>query len=64
MNLDEFELQIRNVIEQTLNQLQTVTLLVSQLETRISETGQAVQTIGQLAETFVLEQREQPSSEG
>lgn len=59
MNLDEFEAQTRDAIEETLNQLQTATLLVSELESKISQTGQAVQALGQMIESFVAEQRHQ-----
>jgi ABC-type transporter Mla subunit MlaD len=57
MELEEFETQTRDAIEQTLNQLHTATLLVAQLETQISETGRAVQALSQMVETFVSEQK-------
>ena len=58
MNLDEFESQTRDVIEQTLNQLHTATLLIAQLENQVSETGKTVQALSQLIETFVAQQKE------
>jgi hypothetical protein len=63
MNLEEFELQTRDVLEQTLNQLQAATLLATELETRISAAGQSVQALGQLIETFVAEQKKQQISD-
>jgi hypothetical protein len=66
MNVEEFELQARDAIEQTLNHLQTATLLATELETRIAEPGQSVQALGQLIEMFVADQKNQqnqPSSD-
>lgn len=60
MNLDEFESQSREVIEQTLNQLQSANLLLNELEAKVLEAGQTVQTLGQLIEAYVAEQRNQP----
>ncbi len=59
MNLDELESQTRNVVEQALTQLQTVTLLISDLESRVAQAGQSVQELSQLIETFVSSQRSQ-----
>jgi hypothetical protein len=61
MNLEEFEAQTRDVIEQTLNQLHTATLLIAQLENQVSETGKTVQALSQLIETYVAQQK---SAEG
>ncbi len=63
MNLDEFEAQTRDAIEETLNQLQTATLLVSELESKISQTGHAIQALGHLVEMFVAEQRQKDATE-
>jgi hypothetical protein len=57
MNLEEFEAQTRDVIEQTLNQLHTATLLIAQLENQVSETGKTVQALSQFIETFVAQQK-------
>jgi hypothetical protein len=57
MNLEEFEAQTRDVIEQTLNQLHTATLLIAQLENQVSETGKTVQALSQLIETYVAQQK-------
>ena len=59
MNLESFEAQTREVIEQTLNQLQSATLLVAELENQISETGKSVQTLSQLIEAFVAQEKTQ-----
>ncbi|QZZ21215.1 hypothetical protein J5X98_01555 [Leptothermofonsia sichuanensis E412] len=63
MNVEEFELQARDVIEQTLNHLQTATLLATELETRIAEAGQSVQALGQLIERFVADQKNQQNQQ-
>ncbi|MBD1863557.1 MULTISPECIES: hypothetical protein [Trichocoleus] len=57
MEIEEFESQTRNAIDKILNQLQTATLLIAELESQISEAGASVQTLSQLVETFVIEQR-------
>lgn len=58
MNLEEFESQARLSIEQTLNQLQTATLMVAQLEAQIAEAGRSIQTLSQQIEEFVAQQRQ------
>ena len=62
MELEEFEAQTRNAIDKILNQLQTATLLIAELETQLSEAGASVQTLSQLVETFINERREDQSS--
>lgn len=57
MNLEEFESQTRETIEQTLNQLHTASLLVGQLETQIAETGKSLQSLSQLIEAFIAQQK-------
>lgn len=61
MNLEEFESQTRETIEQTLNQLHTASLLVGQLETQIAETGRSLQTLSLLIEAFIEQQKQPPS---
>lgn len=62
MNIEEFELQSRERLEQTLNQLHTASLLVGQLETQIAEAGKSLQALSQLIETFVAQQKQQSSN--
>jgi hypothetical protein len=59
MDLEEFEVQTREMLEQTLNQLHTTALLVGQLETQIAETGKSLQSLSQLIESFIAQQRQQ-----
>jgi hypothetical protein len=47
------------MLEQTLNQLHTTALLVGQLETQIAETGKSLQSLSQLIESFIAQQRQQ-----
>jgi hypothetical protein len=53
MNATEFQAQSREVLERTLNQLQSATLLIAQLESQVSEAGRAVQGLSQMIEQYV-----------
>ena len=57
MNVQEFETYYRHNIEQTLNQLQTVVLLLAQLENKITTIGQDLHTLSQTVEEFVTQER-------
>ena len=57
MNLEEFETQYRNRLDETLNQLQTAVLLVAQLEVRLTNVGQDLQILSQTVEEFITQQR-------
>lgn len=59
MEIEEFEVQTRDAIDKILNQLQTATLLIAELECQISEAGASVQTLSQLVESFVTEHKAQ-----
>lgn len=59
MKLEEFESQTRNILEQVLNQLQTATLLVAQLEVQIAEAGQTIRNLSLQVESFTAQQRQQ-----
>ncbi|HCF27751.1 MAG TPA: hypothetical protein DEV81_11270 [Cyanobacteria bacterium UBA11049] len=59
MNIEEFETNYRNGIDETLNQLQTAALLLSQLEARITVIAQDLQNLSQTVEEFVIQQRNQ-----
>lgn len=59
MDIEEFELQYRNGIDQTLNQLQSAVLLLAQLEDRITVIGQDLQTLSRTVEEFVSQHRDQ-----
>lgn len=57
MNIEEFEINYRNGIDETLNQLQTAVLLLAQLENRITVIGQDLQNLSQTVEEFVVQQQ-------
>lgn len=57
MNLDEFESQYRDTMDETLNQLQTATLLVAQVQAKIAEIGRSVQNISLTVEEFITQQK-------
>ncbi|HEY9641306.1 MAG TPA: hypothetical protein V6C57_12535 [Coleofasciculaceae cyanobacterium] len=59
MDVETFESRTRDMIEEALNRLQTAALLAAQLETEIAQTGQTVQNLSHLIETFLEEQRRQ-----
>lgn len=59
MNLDDFEFQYREAIDDINNRLQTLTLLVAQAESKIVEVGDSVQGLSQTVEEFITEQRSQ-----
>ena len=63
MNLEKFETQYRDAIDETLNQLQTVVLLLVQLQTRITNVGQDLHNLSQTVEEFVTEQTLDTDSE-
>ncbi|MBD2022810.1 hypothetical protein H6F43_21740 [Leptolyngbya sp. FACHB-36] len=58
MNRNELASQARAAIEQTLDQLQTATLLIAQLETQVAAAGRSVQALSNLIETYVTQQDE------
>jgi prefoldin subunit 5 len=57
MELDEFEAQYKQAIEENLNQLQTAILLLAQLEARITNVGQNLQNLSQAVEEYLTQQR-------
>jgi len=57
MELDEFEAQYKQAIEENLNQLQTAVLLLAQLEARITSVGQNLQNLSQVVEEYLNQQR-------
>ncbi|MBV9387413.1 MAG: hypothetical protein JOZ78_13410 [Chroococcidiopsidaceae cyanobacterium CP_BM_ER_R8_30] len=60
MDLNEFEIQYRDTIEQSINQLQAAVLLLTQLsrvEANVLAVGQNLQTLSQTVEEFITQQR-------
>jgi membrane protein required for beta-lactamase induction len=62
MNLDELEAQYRYAIDDVLNQMQTVVLLLAQVETRTIQIGNSIQGIRDMMESFIAAQRAEASS--
>jgi hypothetical protein len=56
MNIAELTTQTRDIVEQALNRLQVATLLSSELETQLLETGRTIQLLSQIVENFSIEQ--------
>jgi hypothetical protein len=54
MTPEEFVIQAREVLQQALTNLQTTTLLNSQLEQQILETGRSLQTLSRLLDALSL----------
>ncbi|PSB60467.1 hypothetical protein C7B61_17410 [filamentous cyanobacterium CCP1] len=61
MNLNEFESQARNTLEQTLNQLQAATLMIARLEVQLAEAGRTIQILSGQIEEFISQQRQPPT---
>lgn len=57
MNLDEFEVQYRDQMDNILNQLQTAILLLADLERRTRVVGEGIQSISQTVEIYISSQR-------
>jgi len=62
MTPEEFKTQTRDVLELSLNQLQSATLMIAQLESQVADVGQSVRTLSQLIETFVTQEPTPPDS--
>lgn len=52
MNVEDFRHQARANLEETLNCLQTATLLVAELDTQIAAAGRSIQSLSQMIEDF------------
>uniref|UniRef100_A0A832HA79 Uncharacterized protein n=1 Tax=Oscillatoriales cyanobacterium SpSt-402 TaxID=2282168 RepID=A0A832HA79_9CYAN len=71
MNLEEFRAQTRSALEESLNKLQAATLLLTELETQVTEAGRTIQVLTRIIEDFISVQgdglpqsQEQGSPEG
>ena len=58
MNLDEFEAQVKAALEVGLNQLQTITLLVANLEQQLGSTQQSMQELAQVVDHFIAVEKQ------
>ena len=57
MNLQEFETQYREAMDETLNDLQTAVLLLAQAQHKMSEIGSSVQHLSERVEEFIADQK-------
>ncbi|MEH2116354.1 hypothetical protein [Nostoc sp.] len=57
MNLQDFELQYREAMAETLNELQTAVLLLAQVQQKILTIGSSVQTLSERVEEFIADQK-------
>ncbi|MEH2233319.1 MAG: hypothetical protein V7K71_27395 [Nostoc sp.] len=57
MNLQDFEIQYREAMAETLNELQTAVLLLAQVQQKISTIGSSVQSLSESVEEFIAEQK-------
>ncbi|MBE9077727.1 hypothetical protein IQ241_10530 [Romeria aff. gracilis LEGE 07310] len=58
MNLQEFENQYRESVDEILNKLQSLVMLSTKLEADIVEVGQSVQVLSRNTEVFIEQQRQ------
>lgn len=63
MEIEQFRAQSRSALEESLNKLQAATLLVTELETQISEAGRVLQGLTQMIEQFINLQTVDESSQ-
>jgi hypothetical protein len=64
VNIQEFESQYQESVSKILNELQSMAIISNRLESTIVEVGASVQSLNQMVETFLKEQRNtQPPSD-
>lgn len=61
MTLEEFEAQSQIKLEEMLNHLQIVSLLMIQASEKVEAAGQSAQSLGQLIEEFIVQQKSHSS---
>jgi hypothetical protein len=57
ISVKDFESEYRDAMDETLNQLQTATLLLAQVEHQIAQIGSCVQSLSQRVEEFIIQQK-------
>lgn len=57
MNINDFENQYRDAIAETLNELQSAMLMLTQVQLKISQIGNSVQNLSQNFEEFMARQK-------
>ncbi|EKQ67571.1 hypothetical protein OsccyDRAFT_3852 [Leptolyngbyaceae cyanobacterium JSC-12] len=62
MTIDEFEQQFKASLAITLDHLQTMNLLMNQMEIQKAETAEALQSLTRVVEEFLDQERERNTS--
>ncbi|MBW4506661.1 MAG: hypothetical protein KME64_09135 [Scytonematopsis contorta HA4267-MV1] len=57
MDVQEFESQYRDAMSETLDELQSAMLMLAQVQRKISEIGNSVQSLSQSVEDFIQVQK-------
>ncbi|MEH2249817.1 hypothetical protein [Nostoc sp.] len=57
MNLQDFEVEYREAMAETLNELQTAVLLLAQVQHKISQIGSSVQNLSERVEELIVNQK-------
>lgn len=57
MNLEEFEAQYRDKLDESLNKLQAAVLLLTQLEATITDVGHSLHSLSQTFEDYITQQQ-------
>ncbi|MEH2152146.1 hypothetical protein [Nostoc sp.] len=57
MNLQDFEIQYREAMVETLNELQTAVLLLAEVQEKIQIIGSSVQNLSERVEEFIANQK-------
>jgi hypothetical protein len=63
MKLDEFETQVKEALDVGLNQLQTVTLLVANLEQQLELMRRNIQELAQGIDSFITAEKQKREQE-
>lgn len=53
MTTENLQQQYREALDETLNQLQSVTLLIAQIEAKMDDVRESMQTLCQIVETII-----------
>lgn len=57
MNIQEFESQYQESVSKILNELQSMAIISNRLESTIVEVGSSVQSLNQMVEDFLKEEK-------
>ena len=63
MNKQKFEHQYREAMNETLDELQTAMLMLAQLQLKIAEIGNSVQSLSESVEEFISQEKGDKATE-